>query len=98
MSSRRWLCPPRALDPGPAHLLCLCGHACVVVVAAAAAMFAGSTHSHPVKGCLLIYNEGGHFEHTGHVAIITEATDKYVVGWGVCVCGVCIGRSGLWPP
>ncbi|MEE4186003.1 MAG: bifunctional glutathionylspermidine amidase/synthase [Gammaproteobacteria bacterium] len=32
----------------------------------------------PEPGCLLIWDEGGEFEHTGHVAIVTEVTDDYV--------------------
>ncbi|CCQ12600.1 Glutathionylspermidine synthase [Pseudoalteromonas luteoviolacea B = ATCC 29581] len=33
---------------------------------------------HPTPGCLLIWQEGGEFEDTGHVAIVTEVTPKFV--------------------
>ena len=33
---------------------------------------------HPEPGCLLIWEEGGEFEMTGHVAIVTEVTADYV--------------------
>ena len=39
---------------------------------------AGSTHKPPVLGDILLYAEGGHFEHTGHVAIVVDATEQYV--------------------
>jgi len=32
----------------------------------------------PVPGCLLIWDEGGEFETTGHVAVVTEVTPDYV--------------------
>lgn len=32
----------------------------------------------PVKGSVIIWKSGGYFEMTGHVAIITEVTEKYV--------------------
>jgi glutathionylspermidine amidase/synthetase len=32
----------------------------------------------PAPGCLLIWDEGGEFETTGHVAIVTEVTAAYV--------------------
>jgi glutathionylspermidine amidase/synthetase len=32
----------------------------------------------PEPGCLLIWDEGGEFETTGHVAIVTEVTPQYV--------------------
>jgi glutathionylspermidine amidase/synthetase len=32
----------------------------------------------PAPGCLLIWNEGGEYETTGHVAVVTEVTDTYV--------------------
>lgn len=32
----------------------------------------------PVPGCILIWHEGGEFEKTGHIAIVTEVTDTYV--------------------
>jgi len=34
--------------------------------------FSNGSVRHPEPGCLLIWDEGGHFEETGHVAIITE--------------------------
>jgi glutathionylspermidine amidase/synthetase len=34
--------------------------------------FANGSLRHPQPGCLLIWDEGGEFEHTGHIAIITE--------------------------
>jgi glutathionylspermidine amidase/synthetase len=32
----------------------------------------------PLPGCILIWAEGAEFKWTGHVAVITEATDSYV--------------------
>jgi len=32
----------------------------------------------PVAGCILIWNEGGEFKWTGHVAVVTAVTDSYV--------------------
>lgn len=32
----------------------------------------------PETGCMLVWNEGGDFEHTGHVAMVSEVTDNYV--------------------
>ncbi|MAM70904.1 MAG: bifunctional glutathionylspermidine amidase/synthase [Gammaproteobacteria bacterium] len=40
--------------------------------------FLNGSRRHPVPGSLLIWEEGGEFEMTGHVAIITEVTDDYV--------------------
>lgn len=40
--------------------------------------FRNGSRRHPVPGCLLIYEEGGEFEMTGHVAVITEVTEDYV--------------------
>ncbi len=40
--------------------------------------FRNGSKRHPVAGCLLIYEEGGEFEMTGHVAIITEVTGRHV--------------------
>lgn len=40
--------------------------------------FANGCVMHPVVGSLLIWQEGGEFEDTGHVAIITEVTPNYV--------------------
>lgn len=40
--------------------------------------FRNGARRRPEPGCLLIWNEGGHFEDTGHVAIVTEVTDDYV--------------------
>jgi glutathionylspermidine amidase/synthetase len=37
----------------------------------------GSLHP-PEPGCLLIWDEGGEFETTGHVAIVTEVTPDYL--------------------
>jgi glutathionylspermidine amidase/synthetase len=34
--------------------------------------FRNGSPRHPVPGCLLIWEEGGTFEHTGHVAVVTE--------------------------
>lgn len=34
--------------------------------------FRNGSPRHPVPGSLLIWDEGGHFEHTGHVAVVTE--------------------------
>ncbi len=34
--------------------------------------FKNGSQRHPEPGCILIWEEGGEFEHTGHVAIITE--------------------------
>lgn len=40
--------------------------------------FRNGSKRRPVPGSLLVYEEGGEFEMTGHVAIITEVTDEYV--------------------
>jgi glutathionylspermidine amidase/synthetase len=40
--------------------------------------FRNGARRRPEAGCLLIWNEGGDFETTGHVAIITEVTPQYV--------------------
>lgn len=40
--------------------------------------FRNGSQRRPVPGCLLIWEEGGEFAVTGHVAIITEVTDSYV--------------------
>lgn len=40
--------------------------------------FRNGSIRHPEYGCLLIWNEGGDFETTGHVAIVTEVTTDYV--------------------
>lgn len=37
--------------------------------------FANGAHRHPEPGGLLIWDEGGEFEHTGHVAVITEVIE-----------------------
>jgi len=38
----------------------------------------GGTKHRPQRGSLLMWHPGGFFRHTGHVAVITEATDAYV--------------------
>jgi glutathionylspermidine amidase/synthetase len=40
--------------------------------------FRNGSRRPPAPGCLLIWNEGGEFETTGHVAIVTEVTPDYV--------------------
>ncbi len=40
--------------------------------------FANGSKQHPVPGSLLIWQEGGEFKDTGHVAIITEVGDTYL--------------------
>jgi glutathionylspermidine amidase/synthetase len=40
--------------------------------------FRNGSKRHPEKGCLLIWDEGGEFETTGHVAIVTEVTSEYL--------------------
>lgn len=40
--------------------------------------FRNGSRRRPVPGCLLIWEEGGHFEDTGHVAIVTEVSDDWV--------------------
>jgi glutathionylspermidine amidase/synthetase len=40
--------------------------------------FRNGSRRRPDAGCLLIWDEGGEFETTGHVAIVTEVTDDYV--------------------
>lgn len=40
--------------------------------------FSNGSKRHPEPGCLLIWDEGGEFETTGHVAIVTEVTPEYV--------------------
>jgi glutathionylspermidine amidase/synthetase len=40
--------------------------------------FKNGAQRHPEVGSILIWEEGGEFANTGHVAIITEVTDSYV--------------------
>ena len=40
--------------------------------------FVNGNKKHPEPGCLLIWNKGGEFEGTGHVAVVTEVTDQYL--------------------
>ncbi len=40
--------------------------------------FKNGSQRYPESGCLLIWEEGGAFERTGHVAIITDVTPDYV--------------------
>ena len=40
--------------------------------------FRNGSMRQPVPGCLLIWDEGGDFAMTGHVAVITEVHDEYV--------------------
>ncbi len=40
--------------------------------------FANGSERAPEPGCLLIWDEGGEFEVTGHVAIVTEVSPDYV--------------------
>lgn len=40
--------------------------------------FANGSCRHPEAGCLIIWKEGGEFEDTGHVAIVTEVTQNYI--------------------
>lgn len=40
--------------------------------------FTNGSQRHPEAGCLLIWQEGGEFEDTGHVAVVTEVTPDYV--------------------
>lgn len=40
--------------------------------------FRNGSRRPPEPGCLLIWDEGGEFETTGHVAIVTHVTDDYV--------------------
>jgi glutathionylspermidine amidase/synthetase len=40
--------------------------------------FKNGAQRHPEPGSLLIWEEGGEFKHTGHVAIVTEVTENYV--------------------
>lgn len=40
--------------------------------------FENGAHRPPEPGCMLIWNEGGEFDVTGHVAIVTDATESYV--------------------
>lgn len=40
--------------------------------------FSNGNKFHPVPGGLLIWKEGGEFEDTGHVAVITEVTSDYI--------------------
>lgn len=40
--------------------------------------FANGSQQPPAAGCLLIWQEGGEFKHTGHVAIITEVLEDKV--------------------
>lgn len=40
--------------------------------------FRNGSKSHPVLGSLLIWQEGGEFEDTGHVAVVTEVKPNYI--------------------
>lgn len=40
--------------------------------------FKNGAKRHPEPGCLLIWDEGGEFEITGHVAIVTEVTPQFI--------------------
>ncbi len=40
--------------------------------------FANGAMRHPEPGCLLIWNEGGEFDVTGHVAVVTEVYDDRI--------------------
>lgn len=40
--------------------------------------FRNGSKRRPEPHCLLIWNDDGEFEHTGHVAVITEVTDHWV--------------------
>ena len=40
--------------------------------------FRNGSRRWPEPGCLLIWDEGGEFETTGHVAVVTEVTPNYV--------------------
>jgi glutathionylspermidine amidase/synthetase len=40
--------------------------------------FTNGSRRHPVSGSLLIWQEGGEFEHTGHVAIVTEVSAQWI--------------------
>ncbi|GAC33153.1 glutathionylspermidine synthase family protein [Paraglaciecola polaris] len=40
--------------------------------------FANGSLRRPEVGCMLIWDEGGEFEHTGHIAIVTEVFDDKI--------------------
>ena len=40
--------------------------------------FRNGSRRHPEPGCLMIWSEGGEFERTGHVAVVTEVFDDHV--------------------
>lgn len=40
--------------------------------------FRNGSPRHPEPGCMLIWSEGGEFQVTGHVAIVTEVTESYI--------------------
>lgn len=40
--------------------------------------FRNGSKAHPVPGSLLIWSEGGEFEDTGHVAVVTEVSHSYI--------------------
>lgn len=40
--------------------------------------FENGNKRHPKPGCLLIWQEGGEFEDTGHVAIVTEVSESWI--------------------
>lgn len=52
--------------------------------------FTNGSQRHPEAGCLLIWKEGGEFEDTGHVAVVTEVTPDYV-----CIAEQNVGH-GRW--
>lgn len=39
--------------------------------------FRNGSMRHPEPGCLLVWDEGGEFEDTGHVAVVTQVTEHY---------------------
>ena len=40
--------------------------------------FRNGSRRHPEAGCLMIWSEGGEFERTGHVAVVTEVFEDHV--------------------
>jgi glutathionylspermidine amidase/synthetase len=40
--------------------------------------FRNGSKAHPEPGSLLIWEEGGEFEDTGHVAVVTDVTENYI--------------------
>ena len=81
--ARRWLTHALGItfgDVGMAYEIYDIPHATRVRDSSAVAWTAYPNGSavRPVAGSVILWNEGGEFQWTGHVAIVTEVTDTYI--------------------